>query len=123
VEEAARAIDAGYGGRMMLELSPDLAFGVLSPAFRGCEKNFALQEYAKNGCGFYRNGLCELFGTGLEPLECRFCHHTRPGLGQRCHDDLALAWKGKKGQDLVNKWILMTGLYRRYGMLLYDPQE
>jgi len=30
VEEAARAITAGYGGRMMLEMSPQRSFGVLS---------------------------------------------------------------------------------------------
>jgi len=30
VAQAARAIDAGYAGRMMLEMSPDLSFGVLS---------------------------------------------------------------------------------------------
>ena len=31
VEEAARAMDAGYSDRMMLEISPELTFGVLSP--------------------------------------------------------------------------------------------
>jgi hypothetical protein len=32
VEQAARAIQTGYAVRMMLEISPDRTFGVLSPA-------------------------------------------------------------------------------------------
>jgi hypothetical protein len=32
VEQAARAIQAGYAVRMMLEISPERTFGVLSPA-------------------------------------------------------------------------------------------
>ncbi len=37
VQEANEALHAGLGKRMMLEMSPDLSFGVLSPAFKGCE--------------------------------------------------------------------------------------
>ena len=37
VKEAARAIVEGYGNRMMLEIAPEFTFGVLSPAFKGCE--------------------------------------------------------------------------------------
>ena len=33
-EDAIRLIDAGYGNRMMLEIAPELTFGVLSPAFK-----------------------------------------------------------------------------------------
>ncbi|WMJ86553.1 hypothetical protein [Anaerocolumna sp. MB42-C2] len=105
VEEAAQAIKAGYGNRMMLEISPDLTFGVLSPAFRGCEHNYALQEYAYNGCNFLNHGLCELHGTGFEPLECLFCHHLRKGLGQQCHADIEKDWRTPTGQALVNNWI------------------
>jgi len=36
VSEAAKAVNAGLYNRMMLELSPDLRLGVLSPAFYGC---------------------------------------------------------------------------------------
>ncbi len=112
VDEASKAIEAGYGSRMMLEMSPDLAFGVLSPAFRGCERYFALQEFAKNGCNFLVNGLCELHGTGLSPLECLFCHHTRQGLGLKCHADIEKEWHTPKGQALVEKWIVMCGLMK-----------
>lgn len=41
VEQAERAFTAGLGCRMMLEIAPDWSFGVLSPAFRGCERRFA----------------------------------------------------------------------------------
>lgn len=64
VAEAAGAIEAGYGERMMLEISPEFTLGVLSPAFKGCEKFFSLQAYANNGCTFLKDGLCELHGGG-----------------------------------------------------------
>jgi hypothetical protein len=79
VREAAAAYDAEYARRMMLEPSPERTFGVLSPAFRGCEGTFALQQYATRGCAFLRDGRCELHGSGFQPMECRFCHHDRPG--------------------------------------------
>ncbi len=108
VQEAARAIAAGYGKHMMLELSPERTFGVLSPAFRGCEGTFAFQEFAQNGCCFYRDGLCALHGTGLEPLECRFCHHERMGEGQVCHAALERDWRSPAGQALVTQWLAST---------------
>lgn len=114
VEEATQAIKAGYGNRMMLEISPDMIFGVLSPAFRGCEGNCALQEYANSGCNFLKNGLCELHGTGFEPLECRYCHHLRKGLGQKCHADIEKDWRTPAGRTLVQSWIeqiLKDGVY------------
>jgi hypothetical protein len=67
VEEAVRAIDAGVANRMMLEMSPDQSFGVLSPAFKGCEVDFALQRYTGRGCTFLKDNRCELYGTGLQP--------------------------------------------------------
>ena len=111
LEEAARAIDAGYARRMMLEMSPDLRFGVLAPAFRGCEVAFATNEHSVLGCTFFTNGLCELHGTGHQPLECRFCHHTRVGLGMACHRDLERDWHSGRGKDLVAKWNQLTGFW------------
>ena len=104
VEEASRAIQAGYGNRMMLEISPEMNFGVLSPAFKGCEQFYALQHYAGNGCNFFKNGLCELYGTGYEPLECRYCHHLRIGMGKKCHADIERDWRTTVGQTLVKSW-------------------
>ena len=114
VDEAARAIAAGYANRMMLELAPERTFGVLSPAFKGCEANFALQAYAGNGCTFLTGKLCALYGTGLQPLECRFCHHDRPGLGPQCHADLEQHWHTPAGQGLVAQWAAMMHLWGRY---------
>ena len=109
VEEAARALDAGVASRMMLEIAPELTFGVLSPAFRGCEGSIAANLFAKNGCTFLKEDLCELYGTGLQPLECRFCHHARPGQGRLCHDDLEKDWNSPAGRALVDKWIKQAG--------------
>ncbi len=118
VEEAARAIDAGYAGRMMLEMSPEYTFGVLSPAFKGCEGNLALQFFAPMGCTFLKDNLCELFGTGVQPLECRYCHHTRRGLGEKCHAAIEKDWFTKEGQKLVIHWCTSTGFFERQGLIL-----
>ena len=114
VEQAGRAFHAGYWGRMMLEMAPDFGFGVLSPAFRGCEGNFALQEYAQEGCTFLKKGRCALHGTGFEPLECLFCHHDRIGQGPVCHRALEADWDSAAGRRLVSNWIQRAGLLKRY---------
>lgn len=111
--EAAAAVEAGYAGRMMLEMSPQRTFGVLSPAFKGNEGAFSRQEYAQQGCNFLIDGLCELHGTGLQPLECRFCHHDRQGEGAFCHADLEKDWSTPAGQSLVVKWARQTGFLER----------
>jgi hypothetical protein len=115
VEGAARALDAGYGGRMMLEVAPNFRFGVLSPAFHGCEGNFALQEFSRSGCTFLKHGRCLLHGTGFEPLECLFCHHDRIGQGPVYHAALETDWDSAAGRRLVARWIAGAGLLARYG--------
>ena len=110
IDQARSALKAGYHSRMMLEMAPDRSFGVLSPAFKGCEGNFALQKFSKAGCTFFRNGLCQLYGTGFQPLECRFCHHSRPGQGQACHDALERNWNTTDGQRLVLLWVNIVSL-------------
>jgi hypothetical protein len=113
VPEADRAIEAGYATRMMLEMSPEFTFGVLSPAFKGCEMKFAYQAYAGRGCTFLLDGKCELHGTGHQPLECRYCHHERAGMGPRCHADIERDWNSPEGRALVVKWSKTVGLIRR----------
>ena len=116
VNQASKAINAGFGSRMMLEVSPEFSFGVLSPAFKGCESNFALQEYAKFGCNFLKNGLCEIHDKSFYPLECNYCHHARQGFGLVCHADIEKDWKTPEGQKLVDKWVKMTKLFERYNL-------
>ena len=116
VAQAGRAFHAGYAGRMMLEVAPGFRLGVLSPAFRGCEGNFALQQYAGAGCTFLKKGLCALHGTGFEPLECLFCHHDRIDLGPICHRALEGDWHSEAGRRLVSNWMTRVGLIKRYGM-------
>lgn len=113
VEEAAAATEAGHAFRMMLEFSPDRVFGVLSPAFKGCEANFSLETYSKQGCTFLHDNLCELHGTGNQPLECRHCHHGDPSAGPRCHAALEQDWRTPAGQTLVIRWGELTGLWER----------
>ncbi len=121
VKEASRAIEAGHASRMMLELPSDRSFGVLSPAFKGCEGMFATNLYASNGCTFLRDNRCELFNTGHQPLECRFCHHERAGLGPKCHADLERDWNTPRGQALVETWGRLTGFQDHLAFLRGSP--
>lgn len=98
---------------MMLELSMQLKIGVLSPAFKGCEGSMAKQQYSQAGCNFFNGGLCELYDTGLEPIECRFCHHGRKGQGAVCHAALESDWNTPAGQALVIKWLSGAGSMKR----------
>jgi hypothetical protein len=117
VEEAQLALNAGLASRMMLEISPEHDFGVLSPAFKGNEGYYALQLFSRNGCTFLNNNLCELFNTGFQPLECRFCHHDRKGLGIKCHLGIEKEWRMKQGQKLIAKWVNMIGFWERKGFV------
>ena len=110
VSEARAAIDRGLARRMMLEISPELDLGVLSPAFRGNEGRLATRATARNGCTFLSGGLCALHGTGLQPIECRHCHHARAGSGDRCHLDVERDWASSKGRRLVRLWASLVGL-------------
>jgi len=123
VEEAARAMEAGYAGRMMLEISPELSFGVLSPAFKGCEGGLALNIHAQQACNFLADNLCELHGTGLMPLECRFCHHDRIGLGQQCHADIEKEWRTSLAQALIKEWGNSVGLWERLRQIRDGRQQ
>jgi len=120
VEEATKAIEAGYANRMMLEIAPEGDFCVLSPAFRGNEVNYALEVFATQGCTFYHEGLCELFGTGYEPLECRYCHHDRSGTGIQCHTDIEIHWNTTEAKRLVVRWGNLTGFWARQGVIVQE---
>ena len=89
-------------------MAPDHSFGVLSPAFKGNELAFAKQLFADQGCTFLLAGRCELHGTGIQPLECRFCHHDRVGQGPLCHADIERDWNTPAGISLVVKWSKQT---------------
>ena len=117
VEEAAKAVNAGYAPRMMLEMSEDNSFGVISPAFKGCEQSFAKGIFAANGCNFLADNRCELFGTGHQPLECRYCHHDRRGMGNRCHADIAADWNTEQGRAIVVQWTAITDFWHRLSFL------
>jgi hypothetical protein len=113
LEQAAAAINSGYGNRMMLEMSSRNTFGVLAPAFKGCEAAFATQLFAGRGCTFLRDNQCELHGTEFQPLECLFCHHDRAGMGPRCHADIAREWNTAAGRALVVRWSNLTNFWGR----------
>jgi len=123
VDEAANAIEAGYAKRMMLEISPGMNFGVLAPAFRGNEVNYAMQLYADQDCTFLAVGRCELFGKGLQPLECRFCHHDRTSLGEKCHHAIELEWNTEKAKRLIVRWGILTGFWLKQGLEVHEKNR
>jgi hypothetical protein len=96
---------------MMREMPQNRSFGVISPAFRGCEMAFAARAYSSNGCTFLHDSLCELHGIGFQPQECRFCHHDRIRLGPRCHADIEKDWNTSAGRALVVRWSNLTGFW------------
>ena len=98
----------------MLEMSPERSFGVLSPAFKGCEVNFAEEAYSSRGCTFLNENRCELHGSGFQPMECRFCHHDQVGLGPRCHADIEKDWNTPAGRALVVKWSNLTEFWQNF---------
>lgn len=121
VQEARLAIEEGLANRMMLEVSPDRTFGVLSPSFKGNEGLIAMQIFSKNYCTFFNNGLCELFGKDYQPLECRFVHHSRKGQGIVCHNALEKDWNSIEGKKLVKEWIQTTSFLSK-AEKLYPPE-
>jgi hypothetical protein len=112
VGQAEKVIQAGWARRMMLEISPDNAFGVLAPAFKGNEGYYALQVFRRKGCTFFHDRHCEIYNTGFLPLECAYCHHERKGLGPACHAALEKDWRTPWGQALVVRWSEIVDLGR-----------
>ncbi len=116
VPEAGLAIRKGLSHRMMLEISPEVTFGVLSPAFRGCEMHLAANAFKNAGCTFFHENGCELYQSGMMPLECRFCHHDRIGSGQPCHTAIENDWNSIAGRKLVVEWSNLTRLWERLAL-------
>ena len=122
VKEAEAAIRSGFADRMMLEVSPEMDFSVLAPAFKGNECNYALQAFANNGCTFLQKGLCELYGTGFQPLECRFCHHDRVGSGSLCHRDIEKEWNTPGAKRIIVRWGNLVGFWEKQGLRLIEKE-
>jgi len=120
VDEAEAVLQTQYINRIMLEVSPEKDFAVLSPGFKGNEGSIALEVFSGNGCTFFMDGLCELFGSGLQPLECRFCHHSRKGEGINCHLSIEEEWKTPRGKRIVVRWGNMTGLWVKMGLIIKE---
>lgn len=118
--EAKKAIDSGFAKRMMLEISPDGNFGVLSPSFKGNEGNYAFQIFSNQSCTFLHNNLCELFGSEFQPLECRYCHHSRKNKGIKCHAAIEKEWNSEASKRLIVEWGNLIGFWNRQGLILQE---
>jgi len=123
IEEASEAIVAGLASCLMVAFSPDLSYGILSPAFRGNESHHALQVFASAGCTFLNQSGCKIFDTHYRPLECRYCHHDRMGLGLSCHLSIAKNWNISKGKRTVHHWLEMVELPYPKQRFILDMKE
>jgi len=52
------------------------------------------------------------------PLECRYCHHDRQGLGEKCHLDIEKDWNTPRGKTLIKEWGNRVGLWSQLGNVL-----
>jgi hypothetical protein len=109
-KQAKTLIERGYGGRLMLDrwcASPDIL--LLCPASKGFEgKEAPWNPHTKEGCTFWKNGLCELHELGLKPLEGQVAIHGKDQ--PELHHDVAFLWDNPKARTLVSGWMVENGL-------------
>lgn len=104
-EEAQRLIDAGYGGRLMLDYwvqsGGDIL--VLSPANQGSEGQKAA-FWPHGRCTFQDDrGVHRIHDQGLKPLEGRVAHHDCGPADM--HERIARMWEIPEHQERAATWL------------------
>lgn len=134
-EEAARAIDAGLGERLMVDwwvrwpgehAREDGKLLLLCPASRGSEGDFHRDWYGddwdpmaffsppkgKGACTFLtKEERCSIHDSGHKPIECRevmVCGNEEDYDG--LHENVAGLWATEEAQALVARWVEERGL-------------
>lgn len=103
-EDAQKIIDAGLGGRLMLDWwsdSPQDIY-ILSPAIIEWEGRSA-PFWPTGRCTFLtKDNKCELHELGLKPTEGKLaiCDKDPDYL----HRDVAMTWNNRKGRNLIKTW-------------------
>lgn len=76
------------------------------PALKGDEGCGARYETgSKEGCTFWKNGLCELHTNGLKPIQGKLARHD---LSWDQNEEISAlitdAWEDNKGESVIEKW-------------------
>lgn len=106
--EIRHLIENGYGRYLMLDYwtcedEPDIA--ILCPALKGSERMRApFIPQSKDGCIFWRDGLCELHDLNLKPIEGRLAIHDSPH-HEDIHEKVAQLWNTEEAKAMVADWI------------------
>lgn len=106
-EEAGRLIDAGHGGRLMLDYwaaahGPDIY--LLGTAIISREGQDA-PWWPMGRCTFLTaDRRCELHDAGLKPAEGRLAIHGRGSTNARLHEAVARTWGTDAGRAMVERW-------------------
>lgn len=110
--EAQALIQAGYGGRLMLDrwvggIVTDVdQIDILGPAIVGREGKPAPSRRWGRCTFLTKEGRCELHGSGLKPIEGRLAHHD--GTPDEVHEAVAATWENPEAVALVAAWIEVT---------------
>lgn len=119
VGEAQKAVEAGFGDRLMLDWWDTDGGGrlyLLCPASTGSQGNFAPEQpedfweayfWEKGTRVLFVAGRCAIHESGFKPWECRHAHHDRTTFRGRDHADFAAlvaGWDTAEGSALVEAW-------------------
>lgn len=124
-EDAQAILDAGLGGRMMLDgwnPSEEHPKGILllAPACPGHEGTNAPINPRKSCTFLNAEGQCELHSLGLKPKEGRAAHHASTYKGN-IHLAVAESWIGEEGEEIVDRWCKERGVEKAHSHQVVDP--
>lgn len=126
-EDIKKIIDAGFGDRLMADFwegskeTNDEDVEILCGALKGHEAMLApFFPISKEGCSFFKNGLCELHDLKLKPIEGRLatCKDVPEEKWESIHKNVMKTWNTEEGRDLVKKWKEKHNLSKREDSLL-----
>lgn len=109
-DEARKAIDAGFAGRLMLdwwiEQNGEELF-VLTPAVVGREGGQSAW-WPGGRCTFLRDSRCEIHSSGFKPIHCRLALLCDDTVNEKAFvdpkGDVAKLWHTETGRALIEKW-------------------
>lgn len=116
-DEAARAMDAGLTGRLMLNweniLPNDRRLYFLMPAVIGHEGAADEGDPVDGRCTFFvrsrrAKGRCSIHDSGFKPVGCRTALLCGVGYGEDPYKVLA-AWNTDEGRAVVARWKQLLG--------------
>ncbi len=107
-QEIRKLINSGYGDRLYIDYwaRNERDIEILCGALKGHEGQRApFIPSSKQGCTFWKEGLCQLHDAKLKPAEGRHAHHsTCMNEDSSIHEAIADMWDTKEGRKIVKHW-------------------